>query len=243
MRTLLYIIILFTTIACNKDVAKKDDLSVTDLYHSAASNMKSGNLKQSLELFEKAEQEYPYSPWATRAKIMQIYCHYLLSDYESVTINADAFLKLHPAHQDADYVLYMKALSYYDRIPKITKDQEYAKNALELFEKLISTYSISEYAKDSRIKMDLIKDHLAGKEMDIGRYYLRQKNYIAALNRFQNVIKFYQTTSHTQESLYRMVEIFASLGISDEATKYATVLGANYPESTWYDHSISKIKF
>lgn len=207
--------------------------SAEEVYNQAYDLLERTSYKKSAEMFEKVEIEHPYSKWATQAKIMSAYAYYKDKDYDSAIINLDRFIKFHPGNKDIAYAYYLKALCYYDQIGPVEKDQSNSQKALEAFRQVVIRFPNSEYAKDAEFKMALANDHLAGHEMEIGRYYLSQENYLSALNRLSDVVNKYQTTTHIEEALYRQVEIYTIIGLPDEAKLSATVLEHNYPKSKW----------
>jgi outer membrane protein assembly factor BamD len=188
-------------------------------------------------LFDEVERQHPYSPWARRAQLMSAFSYYVAEDYNKSIESAQRFLSIHPGNKDAPYAYYLIALSYYEQINDVDRDQQITLQALTALQDIQRRYPDSEYASDARVKIDLVNDHLAGKEMEIGRFYERTGSWLAAQIRFQNVIEQYQTTSHAAEALYRLTETSLALGIPTEAQKYASVLGANYPGSVWYERA------
>ncbi len=172
-----------------------------------------------------------------QAELMQAYSLFLAAQYEEAVDVLDMFIKLHPANVDIAYAYYLKALSYYMLISDVNHDQSRTFLAKDSFEDVIAKFPNTKYAIDSSLKIDLVNDHLAGKEMMVGRFYLKKKNPMAAINRFEEVIDNYQTTSHSVEALYRLAESYMMLGLPDEAKKYASVLGYNYPDSQWYSYA------
>ncbi|MGB1034813.1 MAG: outer membrane protein assembly factor BamD, partial [Primorskyibacter sp.] len=187
--------------------------------------------------FSEVERLYPYSDWAKRALIMQAYSYHLERDYEASRSAAQRFVDFYPADEDAAYAAYLLALSYYDQIEEVGRDQGLTFQALQSLRGVIERYPDSEYARSSILKFDLAFDHLAGKEMEIGRYYLRRKHFGAAINRFRVVVEDFQTTTHTAEALHRLVEAYLSLGLLDEAQTAGAILGYNYQASDWYAES------
>ena len=185
--------------------------------------------------FSEVERLYPYSDWAKRALIMQAFSFHADKNYEESRAAAQRFIDFYPTDEDAAYAQYLLALSYYDQIDEVGRDQGLTFQALQALRTVIEVYPDSEYATSSVLKFDLAFDHLAGKEMEIGRYYLRQDHYTAAINRFRVVVEDFQTTSHTAEALYRLVEAYLSLGLFDEAQSAGAILGYNYQSSEWYD--------
>src|SRR5690606_18579559 len=183
--------------------------------------------------------QHPYSVWARRATLMSAYAHYKVNEYDDAILTAQRYISLHPGSKETAYAYYLVALCYYEQISDVGRDQKMTQDALASLLALVQRYPQSEYARDARIKLDLTMDHLAGKEMEIGRYYLKRHDYIAAINRFRVVVERYQTTTHVPEALHRLVEAYLSLGIKPEAQTAAAVLGYNYPGSNWYQDSYS----
>lgn len=173
---------------------------------------------------------------------MSAYAYYKDKDYDSAIINIDRFIKFHPGNKDIAYAYYLKALCYYDQIAPVEKDQSNSERALEAFRQVVIRFPNTEYAKDAEFKMALASDHLAGHEMEIGRYYLSQENYLSALNRFSGVVNNYQTTTHIEEALYRQTEIYTIIGLPDEAQLSAKVLQHNYPKSKWFARAQRLVK-
>lgn len=185
--------------------------------------------------FSEIERLYPYSEWAQRALIMQAFGYHKDADYENSRAAAQRYIDTYPAEEDAAYAKYLLALSYYDQIDEVGRDQGLTFQALQALRAVIEEYPDSEYAKSAILKFDLAFDHLAAKEMEIGRYYLRRQNFTAALNRFRVVVEEYQTTTHTAEALYRLIECYLSLGLTDEAQTAGAILGYNYQSTVWYE--------
>jgi outer membrane protein assembly factor BamD len=210
---------------------------VNTLYLAAKSRMDAGQYKLAAALFDEVERQHPYSPWARRAQLMSAFNYYAASDYTESIQSAQRFLQLHPGNRDAPYAYYLIALSYYEQISDVTRDQRITQQARDALGELVRRYPDSEYAADARLKLDLVSDHLAGKEMEIGRYYQRSSRWLAASLRFRSVVDDYQTTSHAPEALYRLTESYLALGVPDEARRAAAVLGRNYPGSEWYQRA------
>ena len=208
---------------------------VESLYWEAKRRLDNGQAEMAAALFDEVERQHPYSPWARRAQLMSAFSYYVVRDYTKSIQSAQRFLSVHPGNKDAPYAYYLIALSYYEQISDVTRDQKTTEQALAALQEVERRFPQSEYASDARLKIDLVNDHLAGKEMEIGRFYERSGRWTAAQIRFQNVIDNYQTTSHAPEALYRLTETSLALGIPQEAQKYAAVLGANYPGNEWYD--------
>jgi outer membrane protein assembly factor BamD len=221
----------------NLDVPEEENVPVETLYNQAADAMAAGRNVEAARLFEEVERQYPYSQWATKAEMMAAYSYYKEMRYDEAVIALDRFIELHPGNEDVDYALYLRALSFYEQISDVARDQALTQEALHALETLIRRFPESRYSRDATYKRDLALDHLAGKEMEIGRYYLNRGQLNAAVNRFKTVVKDYQTTTHVPEALHRLVEINTTLGLRSEATKVAAVLGYNYPGSKWYEKS------
>jgi outer membrane protein assembly factor BamD len=215
------------------------DISATIdvLYDKAMANFNERKYKLAVEDFEAVEREYPTSEWAARAQVMAGYSAYRGGQFDDAISILDRFTKLHPTHSSTPYAYYLMALSYYTQISDVGRDQKKTEEARAALQDVIARYPDSDYARDAKLKFDLTSDHLAGKEMEVGRYYLKRQDYGAALNRFKYVIDHYQTTSHTPEALHRLVECHLRLGVVEEAKKYAAVLGYNHPGSDWYKYS------
>lgn len=207
-----------------------------ELYDLAEQTLEvQGDTKQAILLFQEVERLYPYTDWAKRALVMQAYALHRNKSYEEARIAAQRYLDFYPADEDAAYAQYLLALSYYDQIDEVGRDQGLTYQALQALRVLIEDYPDSDYAASAMMKFDLAFDHLAGKEMEIGRYYLKRGNYAAAINRFRVVVADYQTTTHTPEALMRLVEAYLALGLTDDAQTAGAVLGYNYQSSPFYD--------
>lgn len=204
------------------------------LYNTAVNSLEAGEYKDAATQFDEVERQHPYSAWATKAQLMAAYSHYQANEYDEAVIGLDRFIRLHPGNRDIAYAYYLKALSYYERISDVARDQLITELALKNLTEIVRRFPNSKYARDARLKIDLTRDHLAGKQMEIGRFYLERNHYLAAINRFRRVVDNYQTTTHVPEALHRLVEAYTALGVIDEARKVAAVLGHNYPGSEWY---------
>ena len=207
---------------------------VDTLYMAAKDRLDRGDTKLAAALFDEVERQHPYSPWARRAQLMSAFSYYVARDYTKAIQSAQRFLSIHPGNRDAPYAYYLIGLSYYEQISDVSRDQKITRLALDSMNEVVRRYPGTRYAADARLKIDLVNDHLAGKEMEIGRFYQRSGRWLAASLRFRNVIDSYQTTSHTPEALYRIVESNLAIGVPAEAQKAAAVLGSNYPGSEWY---------
>lgn len=205
-----------------------------EIYNEALALRAKGQLKGAAKRFDDLDRLYPYSDYARKALINLCYIRYTLKDYDDAIIAGRRYLRLYPGSPDAAYILYIVGQSYFDQIPDISRDQEVARRAYETFSDLINRYPKSEYVKDAEFKRRVAWNQLAGKELQIGRYYLKKRDYIAALNRFRVVVETYQTTSHVEEALARLAETYYALGVVSEAQTAAAVLGHNFPESSWY---------
>src|SRR5271163_5275352 len=215
---------------------------VDDLYNKAMDELVEERYPTAAKTFEEVESQHPYSVWATKSQLMSAYAQYEAGNYGETIIAADRFIQLHPGHRDIAYAYYLKAISYYVQIVDIGRDQKTTELALKALEDVIRRFPDTRYARDARLKLAFTRDHLAGKEMEIGRYYLNRKQYLAAINRFKRVIDNYQTTTHVPEALERLVECDLALGLTKEAKRNAAVLGYNYPGSEWYGDAFALLK-
>ena len=211
---------------------------VSSLYTAAKRTMDNGDYEQAAKLFDEVERQHPYSVWARRAQLMSAFNYYLAHKYTEAVSSAQRFVTIHPGNDEAPYAQYLIGMSYYQQIDSVTRDQTTTSQASDAFGELIRRYPDSRYAADARLKMDLIKDHLAGKEMEVGRFYQREGQWLAATYRFRNVVDQYQTTTQTPEALERLVECYLALGVPEEARKAGAVLGRNYPETNWYKQAL-----
>ena len=210
---------------------------VETLYAEAFEKMQRRRYDEAAAYFDEVERQHPFSEWARRSMLMAAYANYRQSKYDEAISDAQRFIALHPGNASAPYAYYLIALSYYERIYDVGRDQSTTQQALQALEQVVRRYPDTPYAQDARLKIDMTRDHLAGKEMSVGRWYLRNGYHLAAINRFQNVIRDYETTSHTPEALHRLVEAYVSLGVDEEARQIAAVLGYNFPGSDWYQDS------
>lgn len=207
------------------------------LYNKALDDLGRQEYKAAAKEFEEVDRQHPYSVWATKAQIMAAFTYYQSNKYDDAIIALDRFIQLHPGHRDIPYAYYLKGLCYYEQISDVGRDQRMTQNALEALSDVAKRFPDSPYARDARLKVELTIDHLAGKEMEIGRYYQKQKQYVGAINRYRVVIERYQTTTHVPEALHRLVESYLALGVQNEAKETAAVLGFNFPGSDWYADS------
>lgn len=210
---------------------------VGDLYNEAQDKLEAGSYESAAKQFEEVDRQHPYSEWAARAEVNAAYAYYEAGKYDDAVSTLDRFIQLHPGNERVAYAYYLKALCSYQQIRDVQRDQSYTEQALTGLEEVRTRFPDSPYARDAKLKIDLVRDHLAGKDMEIGRYYQQRELYTAAVNRFRSVIENYQTTAQVPEALHRLVECYLALGITDEAQAAGAVLGYNYPGSSWYENS------
>jgi outer membrane protein assembly factor BamD len=210
---------------------------VETLYSIAHQTLDNRDYRMAAAMFDEVERQHPYSVRARRAQLMSAFSYYASRQYSQAIQSAQRFLSLHPGNSNAAYAYYIIAICYYEQIADVTHDQQITKQARSALTELVRRFPDSKYAGDARLKLDLVDDHLAGKELQIGRFYARDRRWIAAAVRYRHVIEDYQTTSHVPEALYRMVEAYLALGIPEEARRNAAVLGANFPGSKWYERA------
>jgi outer membrane protein assembly factor BamD len=210
------------------------DTPVDRLYNQAMDAVDAQEWDKAAKRFDEVDREHPYSVWATKAELMSAYSLYEADKYNESILAANRFIQLHPGSRDVAYAYYLKALDYYVQIADIGRDQEVTREALAALGEVVRRFPDSRYGRDARLKMDLARDHLAGKDMDIGRFYEKEGYYLAAINRFRRVVEKYQTTTHVPEALERLTECYLALGLKQEARRTAAVLGYNYPGSKWY---------
>lgn len=210
---------------------------VETIYAEAFETMDRRQFRLAAAQFDEVERQHPYSEWARRSMLMAAFANYQSRNYEEAISDAQRFISLHPGNRSTAYAYYLIAISYFEQIMDVGRDQQTTQQAMEALQQVVRRFPESRYATDARLKIDMTRDHLAGKEMDVGRWYLRRNFHLAAINRFRNVIAEYETTSHTPEALHRLVEAYVALGIDEEARQVASVLGYNFPGSEWYDAS------
>ena len=220
--------------ACSTKKKEYVERPVEELYNEALNYMEQQEYIEATQSFDEVERQHPYSVWATKAQLMAAYTYYLGNRYDDAILALDRFIQLHPANRDVAYAMYLKGLSYYEQISDVARDQKITELALTSFKELVTRFPKSKYSRDAKVKIDLAFDHLAGKEMEIGRYYHGQHQYLAAINRFRKVVETYQTTTHVPEALHRLTEAYLAIGVVEEARKTASVLGHNFPGSEWY---------
>lgn len=233
--------------ACNRGGGTRADLpyvarDVGTLYTAAKDRLDRGQYKLAAALFDEVERQHPYSVWARRAQLMGAFAYYLDKNYTQSIQSAQRFLAVHPGNRDAPYAYYLIALSYYEQISDVKRDQKITQQALDSLGELNRRFPNTRYAADARLKVDLVRDHLAGKEMEVGRYYQTKGQWLASILRFRAVIDNFQTTTHTPEALMRLTESYLALGVKDEAKKAAAVLGANYPGTRWYERAYELVE-
>ena len=223
--------------ACDKTEKPYVERPAEDLYNEAMDAVLASEFTEANDLFQEVERQHPYSVWATKAQIMAAFTYYQSNKYDEAIIALDRFIQLHPGHRDVPYAYYLKALCFYEQISDVGRDQRTTQQALDALAEVVKRFPESPYARDARLKVELTIDHLAGKEMAVGRYYQGHQQYIGAINRYRTVIERYQTTTHVPEALHRLVESYLSLGVKSEAQEAAAVLGFNFPGSDWYQDS------
>ncbi len=210
---------------------------VDTLYSAAKLKLDNGQYQIAAALFDEVERQHPYSPWARRAQLMSSFSYYMGNKYTESIASSRRFLSIHPGNKDAAYAYYLIALSYYEQISDVTRDQKVTQEALAALGEVQRRFPNTRYASDAGLKLDLVNDHLAGKEMEIGRFYQRRSLWLASVLRFREVVEKYDTTTHAPEALYRLTETYLAMGVPAEAKKAAAVLAANYPGSKWYERA------
>ena len=226
----------------NKDAAQYNERPVEQIYGDAWAQINKNEWENAAKQFDEVDRQHPYSVWARRAMLMSAFCSYQANKYSDAVSTADQYISLHPGSHEVAYAFYLKAISLYEQIVDVNRDQANTAGALVALQDVVQRFPDTEYARDATLKIDLTQDHLAGKEMAVGRYYLTRGDYIGAINRFRVVIEQYQTTPQIAESLERLTEAYYSLGLNSEAQTAAAVLGANYPGSEWYTDSYNLLK-
>lgn len=233
-----FLAVVFLTLSLAGCASDGDDLPpekpVDELYNNALDLMDKRDFKEASRQFQEVERQHPYSLWAARAQLMAGYAQYQAMDYDSAIAALDEFIQSHPGNENIPYAYYLRALCDYERLADVRRDQSSARGALSQFQSIVSRFPDSAYAKDALLKISLLNDHLAGVEMEVGRNYMTQHLYTAAVGRFRTVVEKYQTTSHVPEALHRLVECYVALGIDSEAKATAAVMGHNFPGSPWY---------
>tara|TARA_Y100000389_G_scaffold198154_1_gene234130 strand:+ start:879 stop:1718 length:840 start_codon:yes stop_codon:yes gene_type:complete len=244
LKILPFLLLIFFSFSCTKEkeiksvISEKSlDLQVLEAYKIGVESLERGDAVFAARKFNEAEILFPQSEWAPKSALMAAYAYYTQDYYEDAIAELQRFIKVYPLYKDLDYAYYLMGVSFYETIIDEKKDLQTIVNSKETFEYLIKNFPNTEYALDAEFKLDLINDTLASKEMYIGRYYFDKKKWIPAINRFRNVIDDYETTVYTEEALHRLVEVHYTIGLTDEAEKYANLLGYNYQSSEWYERS------
>ena len=226
----------------NIGIGASEDKAAEEIFNSGERELIRRRYNDAAEKFKEVERLYPYSDWAKRALIMQVYSFHKDKEYENVVSAANRFIEFHPKDKDIPYAYYLIGLSYYDQVLAIGRDQKLTQEALKIFKLIIKEYPDSEYASSSQIKFDFLKNQLASKEMEVGRYYLKRSHYVSAINRFRGIIEDFSTTSQVPEALHRLVEAYLSLGLTDEAQTAGAILGYNYKSNEWYERSFELLR-
>lgn len=211
-------------------------------YDQGLAKLANGDPSEAAKKFTELGKRYPGSDWARKGLLMTTYAEFQSGAFDDAAGSAQRYVKEYPKTTEAPYALYLEASSHYAQILDISRDQDHAEKSMTLFKQLVQTYPKSEYVDDAKAKMQVSLDQLGGKEMSIGRFYLHQRNYTAAINRFRNVLTYYQTTRHAEEALYRLVEAYMALGVTDEAETAAAILGHNFPDGEWYKNAYALLK-
>ena len=229
-----------------KDDDKRDaeyqERPIDQIYNDAWKKLRNGDWNDAAKQFAEVERQHPYSVWARRASLMSVYCYYQANKYTEAVGAADNYISLHPGSKEVPYAFYLKAIALYEQIVDVERDQSNTEAALVALQDVVQRFPDSEYARDATLKIDLTLDHLAGKQMTIGRYYLYKGDYIGAINRFRTVVEQYQKTTQIAEALERLTEAYYALGLTKEAQTAAAVLGHNYPGSPWYEDSYNLLQ-
>ena len=240
------LVILGSLVGCSNTAEVGSDeienYSAKQIFDRAEFEMARSKPMDAIAFFSDVERLYPYSEWAKRSVIMQAFANHKAKQYEEARDAAERYIEYYPSDEDSAYAQYIIALSYYDQIEDVGRDQQVTAKALEAFKTLMVNYPNSEYVKAAELKYDLAFDHLAGKEMEVGRYYLKRQQFPAAINRFRIVVEEYQTSSYTAEALHRLVEAYLSMGLVEEAQSAGAILGYNYQATAWYQRTYSLLK-
>ncbi|ACI52892.1 outer membrane assembly lipoprotein YfiO [Gluconacetobacter diazotrophicus PA1 5] len=239
--------LILSVAACGGDKKAINDMEshvppVETLYNNGIDALRDQRYALAAAEFEVLQQNYPYSGYVANAQLMEGYANYLQDKYADAVQQLDRFLELHPTSADAAYAFYLRALCYYEQVAEVQRDQQGTVEAMNALEEVITRFPQSPYARDAQLKVDLCRDHLAGKEMLVGRFYEEQRNYEGAVNRYQRVVQDFQTTNHVPEALERLVEVYLDLGLTDQARRTASVLSYNYPGSKWYRFSYNMLR-
>ena len=227
---------LFLLGACASEI-NLDELGPEEIYTRAYQYFQETDYEKAAEAFDKIEQQYPYSEWAERAQIMMAYAQYKQNEYTDAIMTLDRFLQLHPGNRNASYALYLKALCYFEQMSDPLREQEMSQKADDTFRELLARFPNSVYAKDAKVKLEMIQNTLAGKELAVGRYYQQHEDYIAAMNRFQAVLKEYPKSNQVEEALYRLAACYQALGLTHQAGEVFQELKIKYPKSEWIQYA------
>jgi outer membrane protein assembly factor BamD len=222
--------------------ATYQERSIYQIYKDAWKKVHNGDWEEGAKQFAEVERQHPYSIWSRRASLLSAFCYYQANKYTEAVTASEQYISLHPGSKDVSYAFYLKSVSLYEQIVDVQRDQAKTETALVALQDVVQRFPETEYARDATLKIDLTYDHLAGKEMEIGRYYLRTGNYVGAINRFRVVVEQYQRTSQISEALERLTEAYYALGVIKEAQTAAAVLGHNYPGSPWYEDAYNLLK-
>jgi len=238
LRILAFALVVAGLAACaSKEREEYVERPVEQIYNEGVDALATDRYLTAARAFNEVERQHPYSTWATKAQLMAAYAYYQANKYDDAIVAVDRFIQLNPSNRDVGYAYYLKAISYYEQITDVQRDARMTELAMGALEEVVRRFPDTPFARDARLKIDLTNDHLAGKEMEVGRYYMRRGQYVGAINRFKLVLDRFQTTSHVPEALHRLVEAYTALGLSGEAEKAAAILGHNYPGSDWYQDS------
>lgn len=218
------------------------DIPAEDLYNQGLARLNSHDYEGAAKKFSELEKQFPFSQWARKGLLMTTFAQYQKPSYDDAVQSAQRYISLYPTSPDTPYMYYLAAMSYYNQVPDVMRDQETAEKALTIFVQLVEKFPKSEYSTDAKYKIQVSRDQLAAKEMNVGRFYLTRKNYPAAINRFHEVLGKYQMTRHTEEALYRLTEAYLAMGINNEAQTAAAILGHNFPDSQWYKDAHELLK-
>jgi outer membrane protein assembly factor BamD len=238
---------LLTLAACAQSVegtkdAFEDDRPAGTLYNEGLAYLNAGKMNDARKSFDEVDRQHPYSDDARKALIMSAFASYRSGKFDETVASASRYLSLYPGSPDAAYAQYLIGQCYFKQIPDVTRDQAATKRAIAAMDNIVANYPDSEYAADAKLKANIARDQLAGKEMQVGRYYLERREYIAAINRFKTVVTDYRATRHVEEALERLAEANMALGLADEAQTAAAILGHNYPDSPWYQDAYKLLR-
>lgn len=227
---------------CAKDDRIFADKPADELFGKAELAMDEENYDEAAEIYDEVDRQHPYSQLATKAQLKKGLAYYKEQKFPKAMVALETFIQLHPGHEDAAYAHYLRAMCYYDQIFNVQRDQKIAEQTAKALEEVFTRFPKSEYAREAKMKFELTMDHIAGKEMTVGRYYLNKDGFAAAANRFRTVVDYYKGTSHVPEALHRLVECYTAMGLSREAVETAAVLGHNFPQSSWYADTYYLVK-